>query len=326
MIDFANGRVASPVQIIFAVIRVRGIASIVDMRNQLSIVCNGLLAGLFFGALVSCADDAPKPKLPTAFPVQTTSNAGAVSAPTAAEINAIPSASANVIAATKSEAMSSATNAISSTNSNVTSSANSTAISSANSNVTSSANSNAIASTMPAAVPSVDPLTSSATSNPSLIELPSITLPKPAAWTWVKPSMQFRTLQYQVCNPGPGKVAQCADLIVSVFKLGDGGSVDANIGRWKNQFQNADGTAAQPTRSQRVVAGASVTRVDLKGAWKGMGMGEAQNNSEQLAAAIELPQETIYIRMVGPESTVEAARKDFEAMVDGLTPRASLVK
>ena len=138
--------------------------------------------------------------------------------------------------------------------------------------------------------------------------------------------MQFRTLQYQVCNPGPGKVAQCADLIVSVFKLGDGGSVDANIGRWKNQFQNADGTAAEPTRSKRVVAGASVTRVDLKGAWKGMGMGEAQNNSEQLAAVIELPQETIYIRMVGPESTVEAARKDFEAMVDGLSPRAPHVK
>ena len=287
MIDFANGRVASPVQIFFAVIRVRGIASIVDMRNQLSIVCNGLLAGLFFGALVSCADDAPKPKLPAAFPVPTTSNAGAVSAPTAAAINAI---------------------------------------SSVNSNVTSSANANAIASTMPVASPSVDPLTSSATSNPSLIELPAITLPKPAAWTWVKPSMQFRTLQYQVCNSGPGKVTPCADLIVSVFKLGDGGSVDANIGRWKNQFQNADGSLAQPTRSQRVVAGASVTRVDLKGAWKGMGMGEAQNNSEQLAAAIELPQETIYIRMVGPESTVEAARKDFEAMVDGLAPRAPLVK
>jgi len=108
--------------------------------------------------------------------------------------------------------------------------------------------------------------------------------------------------------------------------MGDGGSVDANIGRWKNQFQNADGTLAEPTRSRRVVAGASVTRVDLKGAWKGMGMGEAQNNSEQLAAAIELPQETIYIRMVGPESTVEVARKDFEAMVDGLAPRAPLVK
>ena len=118
----------------------------------------------------------------------------------------------------------------------------------------------------------------------------------------------------------------CADLIVSVFKLGDGGSVDANIGRWKNQFQNADGAPAEPIRSQRVVAGAPVTRVDLKGAWKGMGMGEAQNNSEQLAAAIELPQETIYIRMVGPESTVEAARKYFEAMVDGLAPRAPLVK
>ena len=287
VIDFAKGRVASPVQIVFAVIRVRGIASIVDMRNQLSIVCNGLLAGLFFGALVSCADDAPKPKLPAAFPVQNTANAGAVSAPTAVGTNAI---------------------------------------SSANSNVTSSANSNGIASTMPAAVPSVDPLTSSASSNPSLIELPSITLPKPTAWTWVKPSMQFRTLQYQVCNSGPGKVAPCADLIVSVFKLGDGGSVDANIGRWKNQFQNADGSPAEPTRSQRVVAGASVTRVDLKGAWKGMGMGEAQNNSEQLAAAIELPQETIYIRMVGPESTVEAARKDFEAMVDGLAPRAPIVK
>ena len=96
VIDFANGRVASPVQIVFAVIRVRGIASIVDMRNQLSIVCNGLVAGLFFGALVSCADDAPKPKLPAAFPLQNTANAGAVSAPTDAATNAISSANSNV--------------------------------------------------------------------------------------------------------------------------------------------------------------------------------------------------------------------------------------
>lgn len=249
------------------------------MRNQLSIVCRVLVMGFFCGALVSCADDAPKPKLPSAFPVKAATNAETVSAPTAAATTAI-----------------------------------------------SSANSNAIAATKPAAIPSVDPLTSSATSNPSLIELPSITLPKPAAWMWVKPSMQFRTLQYQVCAQASGKGAPCADLIVSVFKLGDGGSVDANIERWKNQFQNTDGSPAQPTRSQRVVAGVSVTRVDVKGAWKGMGMSQAQNNSEQLAAVIELPKETIYIRVVGPESIVEGARKDFEAMVDGLAPRTPLAK
>ncbi|MCE9618389.1 MAG: hypothetical protein K8R92_00575 [Planctomycetes bacterium] len=161
-----------------------------------------------------------------------------------------------------------------------------------------------------------DALTSSATSNPERIELPSLTLPKPAAWTFTKPTMAFRTLQYSV----PGE-AGGAELIVSVFKSGDGGSVDANIDRWRNQFLGSAGTPAEPARSQRSIAGAAVTRVDLKGAWKGMGMSEARPGSAQLAAAIELPKETIYIRLVGPESAVEGARQNFEAMIDGLKPR-----
>ncbi len=231
------------------------------------------------GVLVSCADNAPKPKLPAAFPAKAAANSDALPAPAGAATNAI-----------------------------------------------SSAKPNAIDPAIPAPTVAADPLTSSATSNASVIELPAITMPKPAAWTWVKPSMQFRTLQYKVCHPGSGQAAPCADLIVSVFQLGDGGSVDANIDRWKNQFQNAQGAPAQPTRSQRMVAGLSVTRVDMRGAWKGMGMSEAQTNFEQLAAVIELPRETIYIRMVGSEATVESARKDFEAMVDGIAPRAPLGK
>jgi hypothetical protein len=150
-----------------------------------------------------------------------------------------------------------------------------------------------------------------------------LTLPKPASWTWTKPTMAFRTLQYQVCDAAAGTPADCADLIVSAFKKGDGGSVEANIDRWKNQFQGADGASASPVKSQRTVAGAAVTRVDLKGAWKGMGMNEARAASAQLAAAIELPQETIYIRLVGPERVVESARRNFEAMIDGLRTRPS---
>lgn len=156
---------------------------------------------------------------------------------------------------------------------------------------------------------------STASSDPAWMQCGTIEFPKPASWAWVKPTAAFRTLQYQV----PGG----AELIVSVFPAGDGGDVDPNVERWRNQFRDAAGQPAKVVRTERIVAGVPVVRVDFAGSFKGMGMADAKPGMAQLGAIVRATSQSVFIRVLGPESAVEAARADFERLVDGLRRQVS---
>jgi hypothetical protein len=138
----------------------------------------------------------------------------------------------------------------------------------------------------------------------------SMQFPKPASWSWVKPSAPFRTLQYSV----PGG----AELIVSVFPAGDGGALDANIERWANQF---GGAASVKARADRVVGEMRVTRVDFAGDFKGMGMAQARPGMSQLGAIVQGPKQSVFVRLLGSAEAVEAARADFDALAAGVRPQ-----
>lgn len=152
-------------------------------------------------------------------------------------------------------------------------------------------------------------------SDPAWLQCGMVEFPKPAAWKWVKPTAAFRTLQYEV----PG----AAELIVSVFPAGDGGDVEPNVERWRNQFRDAAGQPAQVRRVDRTVGGVSVVRVDFVGAFKGMGMTDAKPDMAQLGAIVRTPTQSVFIRLLGPQVAVEAARAEFERLVDGLRPQRS---
>ncbi len=137
--------------------------------------------------------------------------------------------------------------------------------------------------------------------------------PKPPEWEWVKPAVAFRTLQYRVPH-----AAGDGELIVSAFAIGDGGGVQANIDRWQKQFQGADGMAVEVTKSERTVAGIQVTRADCAGLFLGMGMEKGKPGMAQLGAIVQGPQQMIFIRLIGPQATVDAWRSAFERMIDGL--------
>ncbi len=144
-------------------------------------------------------------------------------------------------------------------------------------------------------------------------------MPKPAAWSWQKPTMQFRTLQYAV--PAKDGTGAAAELIFSVFK-GDGGPVQANIDRWAGQFRGADGSPVKPETSSTEVSGLKITRVELKGSYAGMGAAAPRPGQAQSAAIVEAPGTTVFIRLLGPEATVDAARPEFDALVKGITRRS----
>jgi len=154
---------------------------------------------------------------------------------------------------------------------------------------------------------------STAESDPAVLQCGSLAFPKPAGWTWVQPTAPFRTLQYVVPGTaGPG------DLIVSAFPKGDGGALEANVTRWRGQFAAADGGEAPMTRRDLQVAGMPVTRLDFEGTFQG-GMGQPPREGvRQLAAIVQGPDQTLFIRLIGPAESVEGARADFEAMIAGV--------
>jgi hypothetical protein len=147
------------------------------------------------------------------------------------------------------------------------------------------------------------------------IEVGGLTMPKPVTWVWTAPSMQFRALQYAV--PALGVNAPAAELVFSVFLAGDGGPVDANLDRWANQFR-AGTAAAEPKRSQSTVNGMQVSRVESMGDYMGMGAAAPRPGYMQLGAIVQAPGRTVFMKVVGPQATVESNRAAFEAMIAGI--------
>lgn len=148
-----------------------------------------------------------------------------------------------------------------------------------------------------------------------MLSVAGLTGPKPVAWNWVKPSMQFRTLQYTVA--GGADSTSAADLIVSVFKEGDGGPIDANIERWRGQFRNGEEIATAKS-SKGEVQGMTLTHVEIEGDYMSMGAPAPKSGYMQLAAIVEAPGRNVFFRLTGPKSTVEANRALFDALIAGL--------
>jgi hypothetical protein len=157
---------------------------------------------------------------------------------------------------------------------------------------------------------------STATDDPSKIEVAGLEMPKPASWVWTQPTMQFRTLQYTV--PGQGGSTEAAELVVSLFMGNDGGPIEQNVSRWANQFRDAEGKAATPKREDREINGLKVILVELAGAYMAMGATGPKEGTLQLAAIVRAPERTVFIRLNGPEKTVEAERDNWNKLVEGL--------
>lgn len=161
---------------------------------------------------------------------------------------------------------------------------------------------------------------SSATSDPKLIEIGGLVMPKPVTWQWQAPTVQFRALQYAV----PTKVAGASDaeLVFSVFAAGDGGPMDANVKRWISQFRAEDGSPAEAVIADSTVNGIAVKTIELTGLYQGMGQAAPRPGIRQLGAILRTTNGTVFIRLVGPDATVESWRSDFEAMIAGVHPQS----
>ena len=116
--------------------------------------------------------------------------------------------------------------------------------------------------------------------------------------------------------------AECA---VYFFGAGQGGSVEANLDRWKGQFR-------QPANAQvrkRTIHGLPVTTLDVSGEYSGMGGPMATEKTVKsgyrlLGAIVEGPGGNVFIKLTGPARTIAAARQGFEQMLssfDSIPPK-----
>lgn len=134
----------------------------------------------------------------------------------------------------------------------------------------------------------------------------------PPAWTTVPNPSTFRKATYKI--PKTKGDTEDAEMSVSVA----GGGLDANIARWSGQFEGKPA----PKRSTRKVGDLEVTVVELEGTYSsgmpGAGAAGPKPKTKMLAAIVTVGDDSTFFKLVGPQATVDAARKDFDGLVGSL--------
>jgi hypothetical protein len=137
----------------------------------------------------------------------------------------------------------------------------------------------------------------------------------PAGWKNLG-TQPMRAATYSVA-PVAGDTAS-AECGVYFFGAGQGGSVEANIERWKGQFTDAGKPAAAKTGTRKI-NGLTVTTIDTSGEYSGMGGPMAPSTPAAgyrlLGAIVEGPGGNIFLKFTGPARTIAANQQKFEQLL-----------
>jgi len=140
----------------------------------------------------------------------------------------------------------------------------------------------------------------------------------PAKWTSAPNPNAMRIATYLI----PRADGDSDDAEMSVSRVG--GSVEANLNRWKAQFDPPKEGSMK--RVERQVAGLRVTIFEIAGSYTGMVMkGQVTKPKESyglLAAIVETGNgDPWFFKLTGPEKTVAAARADFDSLANSFRPK-----
>jgi len=143
-----------------------------------------------------------------------------------------------------------------------------------------------------------------------------VTWTKPSAWSSEPNATGMRKATYKV----PRASGDADDATVSVIQAG--GTIDANVERWYGQFEGLH----DRKRTQLRVGPLQVTVVEAHGTYTGGGVMVGESPAPKpgwslLGAIVETAPQPYFFKMLGPEKTVDAAKGDFQALLDSLAPR-----
>jgi hypothetical protein len=140
----------------------------------------------------------------------------------------------------------------------------------------------------------------------------------PQGWKTETGTRPMRAATYDIpAMSGDKDNAECA---VYFFGEGQGGSIDANLERWKNQIHG--GPAAKVAK--RTIHGLQVTTIDASGEYSGMGGPMSPDKTVKpayrlLGAIVEGPGGNVFFKFTGPTKTIAANQPNFEMLLNSIT-------
>jgi hypothetical protein len=148
-----------------------------------------------------------------------------------------------------------------------------------------------------------------------VLDLGKYKITTPGAWKQQQPKSGI--VMYEFASPASEGDKTDGRMTV----MAAGGSVEANIERWYNQFSQPDGgsTKERAKVEKRTIAGREVHLVDLHGTYREQfGANVELPNYRMLAAIVVTPEANFFIKFYGPRKTITANEKPFKEMVESL--------
>ena len=143
----------------------------------------------------------------------------------------------------------------------------------------------------------------------------------PPRWE-VQPPRMMRVATYLV--PAAGGDEEPGECAVFFFGQGQGGSVDLNLQRWRDQFETESGGPPSPAERKSTINDLAVTTVSLAGTYLASMGPMFQSGAvkkpgyRMLGAIVEAPEGNVFLKLTGPEKTVLGAESEFQAILNSL--------
>jgi hypothetical protein len=145
----------------------------------------------------------------------------------------------------------------------------------------------------------------------------------PAGWVAKTPSSSMRVADFDL----PKVAGDSEDATTTIYFFGaqQGGSVQANMDRWINQLSQPDGKPSKDVAKTSTLTshGLKISVVDVSGTYiaeTAPGSGQHLNKPgfRQLAAVVETPGGSYYVKLTGPAKTVAKWEASYMALLKSL--------
>jgi hypothetical protein len=144
----------------------------------------------------------------------------------------------------------------------------------------------------------------------------------PTGWITEAATHPMRAATYTIPATGGDKdTAECA---VYFFGEGQGGTIDANLERWKSQFHAPGGKPADAKTGKQTIHGLAVTTIDVSGEYSGMGGPMSTDKTvkaayRMLGAIVEGPGGNVFFKFTGPTKTIGANQPKFNLLLGSVS-------
>ncbi len=148
------------------------------------------------------------------------------------------------------------------------------------------------------------------------LRLGKLRMTAPKGWKQVPP--RVRIIAYEFAAPK----AKGDPVDGRITVMAAGGSIEANIARWKRQFRGEGGAAPRAKVENKKINGYTVHLVDLSGTYLDQrgpfAPAVPRPGYRMLGAIIQTPEANFFVKFYGPAATVTQHEKAFRQMIESI--------